>query len=251
MNNGDIFGFVNAVLRKEKEGSVLTPAQFNLFLKTSMWEKINSNFKRFEESQIITDSLGELRVDAETLAIDVNGEGDLSGLSETYLHVIPNPTYIYSGSVREIDIVTAGEYAHYSASASMAPDAVWPIAKIVGDTIYVNPLVSVNISFSYFKEADEPYYDYYVDANDEQVYLEVGASHVLLAGEEYVDKDDGAVRGEDYEITAEVNHSVELPFPDNERIDVAYKILQKMGIPIEKIVATEYGSFREQKEETL
>ena len=92
MNNGEIYNFVSAIIRKEKEGSILTPDQLNLFLEASMWEKINAGYKMFEESHVITDALSQLRVDDETLAIDGDGEGDLSGLVSDYLHVIPNPT---------------------------------------------------------------------------------------------------------------------------------------------------------------
>ena len=173
-------------------------------------------------------------------------------MTEDYLHVIPNPTYLLSGNTREIEIVTEAEFAHYVSSGSMSPDTIWPIAKIVGTTLYANPITSVNISFSYFKKPSSPYYDYYVNANDEQVYLVPATSHTLLAGEEYLDKDDMlTVRTAGYNITAGINKSVELPFPENERIDVAYNILQKMGMPISKFDVAQYGMIREQKEETL
>ena len=150
-------------------------------------------------------------------------------------------TYVDTGTrVRDIDIVTDGEWADYLSDSLMAPTLTFPIAKIVDETIYFNPIVSVSAEFTYLKKPTEPFFDYYWDANDEVIYMPPGSSHTLGAGEMYRD---GTTVGLVNSI------SVELPFPDQEKIDVSYKILQKFGIPLQEIMASEYGMAREQKEE--
>ena len=128
------------------------------------------------------------------------------------------------------------------ANSLLAPSSTFPIATIIDDTINFSPLVSVSAEFTFLKKPTEPFYDYYTDAGDNIIYLPVGP-YSISAGETYRDGTPGPTSG--------TSASVELPFPDNERLDVAYKILQKFGIPVQEVMATEFGAIREQKEENL
>jgi len=207
-----------------------------------MWEKINFDFSLFETTQVITDSLKALK-EVETISVTAGGTFDLTTLLEDYLHPTAL-TYIDTGTrVRQIDIVTDNEWAEYMSNSLLAPTLVFPIAKFVGDIIHFNPIVSVSAELTYLKKPEEPFFDYYWDANDEIVYIPEGDSYNLIAGEMYRDGTPGPTSGS--------GASIELPFPDSERIDVAYKILQKFGVPVQEAMATEYGIAREQKEETL
>jgi hypothetical protein len=245
MDNGEIYDFVTTILRKEKNGSVLTPEKFNLMLEESMWEKSNDEYRKYELSQIITDTLVSFKTTT-SIAIDVNGEYDLSGLTDDYWH--PSAlTYDDSGSTRIIEIVTDLEYAERLANTLLAPDNYYPIAKFYRnsggtDVIKVNPLVSVSATFDYLRKPTEPFYDYYINANDELVYMPPGTNHTLGAGEEYRD---GTTSGTVNSI------SVELPFPEGDRLDVAYMILQKFGIPVREEGAVQYGAAREAKEDQI
>jgi hypothetical protein len=73
----------------------------------------------------------------------------------------------------------------------------------------------------YIEEPAEPAYDYYYDADGNLVYLEEGASHTLLAGEEYRD---GTSIGIVNSIT------VELPYREEDKLIIASMILSKIGI---------------------
>lgn len=241
MDNGQIYDFVNTILRKEKNGSAVSPERFTLMLVSSMWEKVNYEFSRFEMAQVITDTIKSLKV-IETIAVTAGGDFDITTLGDDYLHPT-TLTYVDTGTrTRQIDIVTDAEWAEYTSNSLLAPDLLFPIAKIVDETIYFTPIVSVNAEFTYLKKPTEPFYDYYWDVNDDVIYMSPGTNHTLVAGEMYRD---GTTVG----LVASI--SVELPFPDQERIDVAYKILQKFGIPVQENTAAQFGAAKEQKEEIM
>lgn len=257
MDNGQIYDFVNTILRKEKNGSAISPERFTLMLISSMWEKVNYEFSRFEITQVVTDTIKSLKVPEETIAISASGTFDLTTLAEDYLHPTTLTYVDTSTRTRQIDICTDAEWAEYTSNSLLAPDLLFPIAKIAGDTLFTTPIVSVNAELTYLKKPTEPFYDYYIDANDEIVYLQEGQVYTLLANESYTEKESpyatfgvgdtiGVKPAQDAN-----NMSVELPFPDQERIDVAYKILQKLGIPVQENMAAQFGAAKEQKEEMM
>lgn len=247
MNNGQIYDFVTTILRKEKNGSALTPERFNLMLVESMWEKANDEYRKYELSQIITDSLKELKT-VDDIAIDALGEFDLSTLSspDEYWH----PSAIFyddSGDLRFIEILTDLEYAERITSTLLHPDSYYPVAKFCRDSsaneiIKFYPLASITVTFNYLRKPPEPFYDYYINANDELIYMEPGSSHLLTAGEMYRD---GTTSGTPSSI------SVELPFPEGDRLDVIYMILQKFGIPVKDDLSLQFGAAKEAKEDQI
>ena len=247
MNNGQIYDFVTTILRKEKNGSALTPDRFTLMLIESMWEKLNDEYRKYELSQIVTDSLNEIKTTA-SIILNVNGEYDLSGLVSPNEYWHPSAlSYDDSGNIRLIEIVTDLEFAERMSSSLLQPDSYYPIAKFYrnsSDTevIKVEPLTSTTLTFNYLRKPPEPFYDYYINANDELIYMEPGDSHLLGTGEEYRD---GTTSGTVNSI------SEELPFPEGNRLDIAYMILQKFGIPVNDDISFQYGIAKEQKEEQI
>lgn len=247
MDNGQIYDFVTTILRKEKNGSALTPYRFTLMLIESMWEKANDEYRKFELSQIITDSLSEIKTTSSIL-LDANGEYDLSGLTSPNEYWHPTAlTYDDSGNTRLVEIVTDLEYAERISSNLLLPDTTYPIAKFFRnisntEVLKAYPLASLTLTFNYLRKPPEPFYDYYINANDELIYMEPGSSHTLLTGEEYRD---GTTSGLVNSI------SVELPFPEGDRLDIAYMILQKFGIPVSDEMSLQYGIAKEQKEDQL
>lgn len=247
MDNGQVYDFVVTILRKEKNGSALDPTKFNLMLYEGMWEKLNSEYRRFELSQIITDCLISLKTSV-VISITSGGEYLLDGLVSPNEYWHPTSlNYDDSGTIRKIEIVTDLEFNERISSSLLLPDGTYPIAKFCRNTsgdeiIKFDPLASVSVNFDYLKIPVTPFYDYYINANDEIIYMSPGTDHTLTAGEIYRD---GTSSG----LVSSI--SVELPFPDSCRIEVAYLILEKLGIPIREQFAVEYGITRENKEEQL
>lgn len=247
MNNGEIYDFVNTILRKEKNGSALDSDRFNLMLKESMWEKVNDEYRKYELSQIISDTLQDLK-STSNISINSNGEFQLSNLLlDDYWHPSSLRYVDTGGNTREIEIVTDYEYNYRLSSILLKPDSIFPIAKFYRNSSYVpvikfSPLVNITATFDYLKVPPDPFFDYYINANDEIIYMEPDTNHTLQAGEEYRD---GTTVGLVNSI------SVELPFPEGDRLDISYMILQKLGIPVKEQLAVEYGAIREGKEDQL
>ena len=176
MNNGLIYNLLNTIIRKEKEGQTISPEQFTELLQMCSWEKANSDYSNFEQNQIITDSFKSLK-SQETVAIAA-GIGDISSITD-YWHAT-NAYHSITGYPRTpIDIVTDVEYNFRSFSDLEAPSTTWPILKIEADQVVVNPSTITSIEFQYLREPDTPFFDYYIDADDNIQYLTVGQQYTL------------------------------------------------------------------------
>lgn len=238
LNNGKIYNILQTIIRKEKEGFTVSPQQFSELLQMCSWEKANADFSVFELNQVITDSLRPLK-SSSTIALTA-GVGSLSGITD-YWHA----TNAYSSTVAytrvPVNIVSDVEFDEYVFSDLMQPQENWPIAKLTDDEIIVRPTTISSIELLYLKEPNEPFFDYYFDADDLIQYLTEGQQYTLQTGEEYRD---GTTP------PATVNSiSTELSFPQNERVQVLYMILEKIGVSLNEQDALQYGVAREQKEE--
>jgi len=237
MNNGQIFNIVNQLIRKEKEGDTITPESFSEMLDFYSLQKANSDYYYFEKSRVITDSIRSLMADVDVAL--TTGVGDFSAAivtaGDVYWHEIGVTT-----STAKADMLTTHQFNDYKYSDMLAPTTDWPVAKISGDNVYVLPISITTINFQYLKTPNTPFYDYYIDINDNYVYMPVGSSHLLVAGEEYRD---GTTSGTVNSI------SVEMSYPDSERIQVVYLLLAGLGITLNEQDAVEYGLGKEQKEE--
>lgn len=233
MNNGQIFDLVNVLLRKEKEGNTITPADFSKLLDFYSLQKANSDYSYFEQSRVVTDSIRSLMKN--TAVAITAGVGDFIDVASDYWHNIGATT-----STANIEMLTSFQYDDYKYSDLLQPTTDYPAAKISGDNIYVLPVTITTINFNYLKEPNTPFYDYYIDVNDNYVYMPPSTSHLLVVGEEYRD---GTTVGTVNSI------SVEMSYPDSERVQVVYMLLAGLGIVLDEQMAIEYGLGKEQKEE--
>lgn len=240
-NNGSIYQNVNRILNKDASGGEFSPEDMTIMLRLCSIEKDNADYKQYEISQLITDSIRDLEASA-TISLTAG----VGALPVDYWHTKGCGSVIISGY--SADVVTDKEWHERFYSHALLPKSWCPMARVVGSNIQVYP-TSSNCTFEYFKKATEPYFDYYLDADDNVVYLQQSASHLLLTGETYIDKDDGTVRSSGYTISSGENKSVELHFPESERIDVMYRILQKLGVSLNDELKIQYGIQGENKEQ--
>lgn len=236
-NNGEIFNNLDTIIRKEKEGQTISPAQFSELLLMCSWEKANADFSYFEQNQVITDSLRLLETES-NITITA-GTGDISSLTD-YWHAINANHAQGTKALTPIDIVTDVEYSEYAFSDLVQPTLEYPVLTISADSLLVLPTTITSIGFRYLKKPDNPFFDYYFDVNDNIQYLTPGQMYILQPGEEYRD---GTTSGTVTSI------SVELSFPEGERVSVLYMILEKLGVALNEQDALQYGLAREQKEE--
>ena len=237
-DNGQIFKNLNTIIRKEKEGQTISPSQFTELLGMTSWEKANADFNQYEQNQVISDSLKALE-NQDSITI-TTGEGDIPS---DYWHPM---TAYHDNSGNQgkaktpFDIVTDEEFIEYAHSDLTAPSVNYPVLTIKGSKVEVLPSTIPTVVLRYLKTPDTPFFDYYYDANDISQYLQPGQTYTLQAGEEYRD---GTTSGSVTSI------SIELSYPEGERVQVLYMILEKLGVSLNEQDALEYGMAREQKEE--
>jgi hypothetical protein len=240
-NNGSIYNAIQTIIRKDSLGGTFSPEDMNKMLVLCMHEKDNADYKQYETHQIITDSLRNLEVST-TLSLSA-GVGSLPG---NYWHVKTRGIIVGGYSA---DLVTDKEWSERFYSHALAPKSWCPMARIVGSSFQVYP-TAANCIFEYLKNPTEPYFDYYFNSDDEIVYLLPSTSYTLKTGETYIDKDDNTERSAGYTITSGENKSVELHFPESDRVDVLYRILQKLGVSLNDELKVQYGLQGEVKEQT-
>lgn len=233
MDNGQIFDLVNLLIRKEKEGNTITPDDFSKELYMSSIEKGNADYEYYEQSRVITDSLRSL-VKSESISL-TNGIGDFTASISDYWHLIGITT-----PLAKLSVLTEAQFDEYKYSDLLEPTTDFPVCKISGDNVVVLPDSIPSVDFSYLSTPAVPFYDYYIDVNDDYVYMPVGSSHLLASGEEYRD-------GTTSDTVNSI--SVEMSYPNNERVQVVYMLLQKLGITLNEQDAVQYGLAKEQKEE--
>jgi hypothetical protein len=235
MDNGTIYNDLMTALRKEKEGLTITPLQFSELLEWGSWEKGNADFKKYEQTQVLTDSLKAL-VYEDTVTF-VAGSEDIADLSQTYWHALNG----YDDTTRA-DILTQKEWSETISSTALAPQTWCPVLNVFNGVLRIFPTSITSYTLSYLKVPDTPFFDYYIDANDNIQYLTVGQAYTLQANEVYRD---GTTSGTVNSISAE------LSYPEQDRVDVLYKILQKLGVSLNEQDALQYGMAGSVKEETL
>lgn len=236
-DNGQIFNNLNTIIRKEKEGQTISPTQFTELLEMTSWEKANADFNQYEQTQVISDSLNALE---KSYGLTISsGVGDLTEIAD-YWHILTATHSQGTKSETPIDVLTEVEWPEYIFSDLTSPTLEYPVLTIRNDEVGVSPNTITNVFVRYLKLPDTPFFDYYYDANDVIQYLQPGQQYTLQAGEEYRD---GTTSGQVTSI------SVELSFPEGERVQVLYMILEKLGVSLNEQDALEYGMAREQKEE--
>jgi len=149
-----------------------------------------------EITQKVTDSLRHLIVnmggdgpsDPGPLSV-VNG---IAILPKDYVHVdYINYSYIdtaCSGKVTYplIDVLTGAQWSNRISSATLNESGkieFYPYCNFQKDYIQFRPKNISFVNFVYWRSPKAPRYDYYIDVNDNIVYMPEGTSHTLLPGE--------------------------------------------------------------------
>lgn len=155
--------------------------------------------------------------------------------------VLPETATVYSGSVV---LIEDGEFPGFELDFSATSPSINHKGYV--DEVYFGP--ATEITFEYIKEQDDPYFDWYYDANDRIIGLSEGEEYTLQTDERYIDKDDGTVRTSGYVITSVVNKTVEMEIPSDEKRGVFYSMLSKLGVSLDQADATQYSILMENKE---
>lgn len=228
MTNNDLYKSLLNILRKESKGLAVSPDAFTDYLKVENLSLFNEYCKGIEVSQTVSDALRVFKTSStRTLTTGyVSAPSDYAHL--TAIHV--------GGDTTLIDELTDEEWVFRQDDELTAPTTSYPIARLADTKIYVLPTTIDSITVLYIRKPTEPFFDYYIDANLNVVYMGVSTSHTLGTSEEYRD---GTTSG------SKTSVSVELEWEDLDKIKILHRILTKFGVSMDEQLVAQYAASKE------
>ena len=206
----------NNLLKKENDSFIRRKVeeQYNIALEG----KLNSQtvfssklLRPLVKKDTITPSSGIIDITPST--------GDLSN---NYLYWISMYTSgLYNGQTREITLLTDAEFSIRKTSLLTPVINENPVAVIYGNIIQIYPTDISEIIFTFIKEPDIPFLDYYIDANYNKQFLSYGQEYVLQTDEVYRDgTDSGTVN----------SITIELEYHKDFHHDFFNQVLEKISV---------------------
>lgn len=139
---------------------------------------------------------------------------------------LPNTYFKYDdlrveGALEPVEVLTSGEVSKRLSDAIDFPDENFPIAEILGNSLYVYPDTISSATLTFYRYPVSPNLSYYIDVDGNIVPLAAGATHTLTTGEVGMN---GETSGTITSTTVEHEWSQEVA------PDLAYIIVRNMGI---------------------
>jgi hypothetical protein len=229
----DVRRYIDRLSKKEQKGNIIDGDDFNIFANIAQSEHLDSVKRKADETSNILDSLSKF-VYLYTANNDSNGHYNYpvsTGL--VYLKLI-SAERAYGSEFKKCDILTGEEYAERNSNSLTLPTGKSPCVVYDQTGFKFYPETPASIRLMYYRKPLGLFLDWYVNANDEIIYLSVGGSHTLTTDEEY---SDGTTTG------TKTSKTVDFEWPDDsDRIAIANRILVKYGIPTTNNLAIELGS---------
>jgi len=179
MTTREILDLVRFYGNKSQKGNAYTPEDFNLSLKDFNMQIYNDELSKFQVGAIIPSQLLRFKTSIVSGSL-TTGSYTLPG---DYQELITNSFTALIGGVSKY-----GEFVDDTIAKRMTHDAGYklrenPIAKLKDGSFKVYPTDATAFSFEYLRVPVTPIYDYYIDANLNEVFMPVGTSHTLLINE--------------------------------------------------------------------
>ena len=236
MDNHDLYKLTLTILRKEGSGNIIKPDRFTELLKQCHHEYYTQEYDKWDVTQKVHDSLRPFLVVDDT-ATFTTGVEDLDDLAYSYRHI---SSARVTTDDTPIDIVTPLEWNYRMDDELTQPTLEDPVMIVDTDALRIRPSSITEAYVTYLKEADnEPFYDYYIDANRNVQWMGVnGATYTLGANEVYRD---GTTSG----TVTSINR--ELEWADKDKINILSFIIEKLGVSLQGGI-TQYALQKESQQ---
>lgn len=232
MNLQEFLIFLNYIINKEQSGKFISPNEYSLLLQRGSLKYFKKYFDVPEEYQIgmpmsriqyeITDT-----VKKKMARFMKSATKDDLGMGWSNVANIPTDLFQFdffeytNGVGRQ---VKGYQYKKLINSSIKAPTESKPIMAIINNQMNFNPRPDDGFLFHYLRYPNTPNYDFYVDDNDNIIYLPPGST---------VPQDNRA------------STSVELDWDIESIWDIAELILQDIGMSINRGEVIQYANQRE------
>ena len=230
---------IDRLLKYERQGSTVSPSDFNRFVRQAAREEFVAIKQAAEVNNDVTHSL--LPFIKEVTLTHTYG---IVNLPNDYSKVL-SVSLIHNGMYVSVDEVSAMEYDQFMGNSVLRATHKHPVYRLIGSKLVLNPIpVGSTVNMTYISKYEEPYLDYYINKQYKVVYLTEG--EVVNAASQmdpnFINYGDNGkpipLVGGMY--TSKTN---ELEFDDASSIRIFHKVLTYCGltVPDEKILANEEG----------
>lgn len=239
----DIPYIVFRLLKRERNGSTVSPADLNRFLALAHAEEVATMKSLMELNQEVTDSMRTF-INVEYKAATSNYVL-LSELSGTYLKLL-GAQRKNSARYEDCDVVTQLELQDREYNSVTAPTVNYPICYMAGGTIYFNPAPEAGangVRISYLRQPVVPQVDAYINLQGEIVWLGVNdtvISSLIDANFLLYGWDGTALPLTDDSTDFYTSTTVEFEWPDEvNRVNILKRVLVLCGVTVPDQLAIE------------
>ncbi|MFA5409587.1 MAG: hypothetical protein WC343_12525 [Bacilli bacterium] len=152
-------------------------------------------------------------------------------------------TGTYNNQLTEISLVKEEEKDYRLVQAIGQRPERYPVAVLRGDNVYIWPKNITPVSLTYYKEPVVPFLDYYIDADDNNVYLAQGATGISVPS-------GGTTSGGVAGPTVVSSNTIEMDIPIDLYFEFMNHILSALGIRIGADNISQYAELQQQKEKS-
>lgn len=232
---------VNRLLKRERNGSTVSGADFNRFLSVANAEEVYAVKSLLELSQDITDS-----VRTYIKSVNYSPSTNYIQLPADYLKLLS--VRAKNGSrFEDVDIITQMEYSSRKHNSITQPTADYPVCYEMGNYLYFDPIQAGTntVVLTYMCQPVVPYLDYYINLIGQEVYLDAGdtVDADLIDSEfQLYGKDGQALTLTGIPLSYD-STTVELDWPDeSNRVNILRRVLVMCGVTVPDQLAIQYGA---------
>ena len=239
----DIPYIVFRLLKRERNGSTVSPSDINRFLEMAHAEEVYAMKSLMEANQDVTDGMRTF-INVENQSATA-GVVNLSALSGTYLKLLGAQRKNGTRS-EDCDVVTQLEWQDREYNSITAPTVDYPICYVRGSTINFRPFPedgANGVRISYLRHPLVPKVDAYINLQGEIVWLGVGST----VADSLIDTDFLSYGWDGTALTI-VNNTytsttVEFEWPDEmNRVNIMKRVLVMCGVSAPDQLAILYGA---------
>jgi len=213
----DLYKTLQFLFNKEAMGGYLNVDKFNLQLKTQPVLLLRDKLNNKGKSTLLDDDTNMFKK-KDILSFTAG----VANLPSDYLRY---DSIRVDNAYDDVEPLFSGEIAHRLQNFIDEPTALFPIGEFIGTKFYIYPTSVSSAEIVYYRKPVDAVMDFYINAIGELIYLPVGGSHVLTAGEV------GSLGQTNGTMTS---LSVELEFGDDLKMEVAYLIAKALGLNIQR-----------------
>lgn len=244
----EIYTLLNSYMNTESLGGEFNLKEFNYLIKDEnlsfFKDKVEECYDKQRAGLLVPDLVYASKIlrpfIMEAPATPTAGTINLSAITSFAYFMALRSSSSYNGQFRDIPLVTHESMNNLLTNILSAPLKKNPACTIDGDNLRIKPNNITATTIIYLKYPATPVYDYYVDANDNIVYLAVSASRALSAGE----------TGSAGQTGTTVNSTtVELEYKNEFHPEFVQRLMRKLGIPKRDQVILQQGMIDKQEQE--